>query len=154
MSIEKTGAGSPEKEPRIIIAELEKSFQEWLKENPEQGEKIKSELLGIAGQSESELNSDGMTIIKIPAGELSIFGTFCGTKDNKAFGENVLNFLKTKEIEFVVAVSDKDVPKISSAIMKINQEDGEALSEMIDENQGSLRCDTTKIEGWSAFESE
>jgi len=148
------GAGSPEKEPRAIIAELEKSFQEWLKEEPEQAEKIKAGLLGIAGQSEAELNADEMIIIKVPVSELSIFGTFCGTKGNKAFGENVLNFLKTKEVEFVVAVSDKNVPKITSAIMKINQEDGEALSEMVDENQGSLRCDTTAIEGWAAFESE
>ena len=148
------GSGSPEKEPKVIIAELEKSFQKWIEEEPEQAGKIKSELLSIAGQSEVELNNDGMVIVKIPAGELSIFGTFCGTKDNKAFGENALNFLKTKEVEFVVAISDKDVPKITSAIIKLGQEDGEALSAIIDENQGSLRCDTTKIEGWSAFESE
>lgn len=154
MGIEQMGAGSPEKEPKVIIAELEKSFQEWLKEEPEQAEEIKSGLLGIAGQSEAELNADGMIIIKVPTSELSIFGTFCGTKGNKAFGENVLNFLKTKEVEFVVAVSDKNVPKITSAIMKINQEDGEVLSEMIVKNQGSFRCDTTGIEGWAAFESE
>lgn len=148
------GGGSPEKEPKIIIAELKESFKDWLKKDPEQGAEIKSELLSIAGQSESELNNDGMVIVKVPAGELSIFSTFCGTKGNKAFDENVLNFLKDKEVEFVVAISDEEVPKITSAVIKISQEDGETLSEMISENEGSLRYDKTKIEGWSAFESE
>ncbi len=54
----------------------------------------------------------------------------------------------------MVAISDKETPEITSAIMKIGEEDGETLSEMISENEGSLRCDKTKIKGWSAFESE
>ncbi len=53
-----------------------------------------------------------------------------------------------------MAVSDKETPKILSAIMKINQEDGETLSEMIMENGGSLNRDYSKIEAWSTFESE
>jgi len=124
MNIEQMGAGSPEKEPKVIIAEFEKSFQKWLKEEPEQAKKIKAGLLHIAGQSEAELSTDEMVIIKVSISELSIFGTYCGTKGNKAFGENVLNLLKDKGVEFVVAISDKEVPKMTSAIMKINQEDG------------------------------
>ena len=154
MSIEKMGGASPEKEPKIIIAELEKSFQDWLKENPDLAEKVKSELISIYGYDEIEMNDEDMAIIKVPLGELSIFGTFAGRSDNKAFSGKVLDFLKDKEIEFVVAISDKEVPEITSAIMKINQEDGETLSEMISKNGGSLRCDTSKIERWSTFESE
>lgn len=154
MSIEHVGVGSPEKEPKIIIAQCEKSFQDWLKNEPKEAEKIKSEILNITGQSEVELSDDDMAIIKIPTDELSIFGTFCGAKGNKAFSENVLNFLKNKAVKFVVAVSDKDAPKITTMIMKINQKDGKVLSKMINKNHGSLRCDITAIEGWSVFESE
>ena len=154
MSIEQVGAGSPEKNPKIIIAELEKSYQDWLKENPDLARKVKNELVKISGQAEAEMSDEGLAIVKIPIGKLSIFGTFCGTRGNQAFGEKALNFLNGKEIEFVVAISDKEEPKITSAIMKISREDGETLSEMIAENEGSLRCEAARIEGWSAFESE
>lgn len=154
MNIEKMGNGSLEKEPKKIIAELEKSFQDWLKENPDLAEKVKSELIGIYGYDETEMSDEGMAIIKVPPEELSIFGTFAGRIDNKAFSGKVLDFLKNKEIEFVVAISDKEEPKITSAIMKINQKDGKKFSKMISENGGSLRCDTSKVKGWSIFESE
>jgi len=154
MSTEKMDSGSDKKEPKIIIAELEQSFQDWLKENPDLAEKIKGELMSIYGYDEAEMSAEGMAIIKVPLGQLSIFSTFCGTSGNKAFGENVVNFLKDKEIEFVVAISDKEVPNITSAMININREDGEALSEMIGENNGSLRCDSSKNERWSTFESE
>jgi len=143
-----------EKDPKILIAELEKSFQDWIGENPDLAGKVKKDLIGIFGYDESEISTDGLAIIKAPIEKLSIFGTSCGTVGNKAFDRNVLNFFKTKGVEFIVAISNREEPSIYFAVIKVNEKDGEKLSDMIAENDGSLRCDTSSIDGWSTFESE
>jgi hypothetical protein len=143
-----------EQNPQSIIASLEKSFQDWLQENPDLVGGLKKELIKIYGYDEADMNSDGLAIIKIPVTELSIFSTFAGRNDNKAFSGTALDFLRDKDVEFVVAISDKENPKIVSAIMKINIENGEIFSDKVSENGGSLRCERSKIVGWSTFESE
>ncbi len=87
MNIEKMGGGSTEKEPKIIIAELEKSFQDWLKENSDLAKQIKDGLIHIFGYDEAEMSNEGMAIIKVPLGKLSIFSTSCGMADNKPFNK-------------------------------------------------------------------
>jgi hypothetical protein len=144
----------PDKNSVQTIKELQQSFHDWLKECPELAEKVKAELLSIAGYDEKTLSNDGWVIIKAPIDQLPAFGTFCGSKNNKAFSKNVLDFLRDKKVEFVLALTDGKDPRISSAIIELGYEDGEALGEMISINGGSLRSEKSRIEGWSTFESE
>jgi hypothetical protein len=148
------GGMAPEKNPEQIINELQKSFQDWLKEKPELAEKVKAELLGIAGYDENTLSDEGWVIIKASIDQLSTFGTFCGSKNNNVFNKNVLDFLRDKKVEFVVALTDEKELKLSSAVIEISNEDGETLSEMISENGGSFRSDNSRIANWSTFESD
>jgi len=80
------GGITPEENPEQIINELQQLFQDWVKENPELAEKVKAELLDIAGYDKETLSDDGWAIIKAPINQLPAFGTFCGSENNKAFG--------------------------------------------------------------------
>ncbi len=88
--------------------------------------------------------------------ELVAFGTRCGEIGNRSFTDKVVNFLKSKGVEFVVVVVDKELPEIASLAAPLNFDNGDAdeFSEMIAENGGSLRPDPSRAEGWSNFESE
>ena len=157
MSIEQGPAG-PEKTIEEKISEFRNNFESWLKENPDVAKQLKKELLEMAGVEESELIDPEMDfdlgLIKVPATELSIFGTACGTKSNKPFSGKVINFLQSKGIEFIVGLGKNKEPIISSAAINISAEDAERFSKMVDNNKGSLRADNSKVNGWSVFESE
>ena len=157
MSIEQ-GPTGPEKTIEEKISEFRNNFESWLKENPDVAKQIKKELLEAAGVEESELIDPemgfDMGLIKVPATELSIFGTTCGTKSNKAFSGEVINFLQSKGVEFIIGLGENKEPIISSAAINISAGDAESFSEMIDNNKGSLRADNSKVSGWSVFESE
>ncbi len=156
MPIEKGPTG--EKTHEELLLEFKKDFEDWLKMNPEIAQELKQELLEMAGIEENELVDKEMGfdlgVIKIPVEQLSIFGTSCGDVGNKAFSQEVIDFLKSKKAEFIIGLSDNKEPKISSAAMQINEKDGEKLEKLIDKNKGSLRAEASRVEGWSVFESE
>ena len=147
------GGITPEN-PEQTIRDLQRSFQDWLNENPELAKKVKAELISIAGYDETELAEDGWVIIKAPIDQLPTFSTFCGSKNNKAFDKKVLDFLRNKKVEFIVALTAKKELKISSGVIEINEKDGKTLAQLISKNGGSFRNDKSRINGWSTFESE
>lgn len=157
MSIEQ-GPTGPEKTIEEKISEFKNNFENWLNENPDVAKQLKKELLEMAGVEEGELVDPemgfDMALIKVPATELSIFGTTCGTKGNKVFSREVIDFLQSKGIEFIIGLGENKEPTISSAAINISAEDAEAFSEMVDNNKGSLRANSSKVSGWSVFESE
>ena len=157
MSSEQDPTGS-EKIIEEKILEFKNNFENWQNENPDVAKQLKKELLEMAGIEESELVDPemgfDMALIKVPATELSIFGTICGTKGNRAFSKEVIDFLQSKGIEFIIGLGENKEPIISSAAVNISARDAKALSEMVSSNKGSLRADSSKVSGWSVFESE
>ncbi len=157
MSLEQ-GPKGPEKNLGEKIAEFKSSFEGWLKENSEIAQQLKKELLERAGVEESELVDPeagfDMGLLKIPVGELPIFGTACGTRGNKPFSRKVVDFLQLKEVHFTVALGENEKPTIFSVAVNISGEDAEQFEEMITSGQGSLRGETSRVGGWSVFESE
>ena len=157
MSIEQ-GPNGPEKTIEAKISEFKNNFESWLNENPDVAKQLKKELLEMAGVEENELVDPemgfDMALIKVPASELSIFGTTCGTKGNKAFSKEVLDFLQSKGIEFIIGLGENKEPVISSTAINFSEEDAEKFSEMVGNNKGSLRAENSKVSGWSVFESE
>lgn len=157
MSIEQ-GPNGPEKTIGEKISEFKNNFESWLNENPNVAKQLKIELLEMAGVEESELVDPeigfDMALIKVPASELIIFGTTCGTKGNKAFSKEVVDFLQSKGVEFIIGLGENKEPIISSAAINISAEDAEKFSEMVGNNKGVLRAENSKVNRWSVFESE
>lgn len=112
----------------------------------------------IAGIEESELIDTemgfDMGLIKVPVTELSAFGTACGTKNNKAFSKEVIDFLQSGGIEFIIGIGENKEPVISSTAVHISGEEAENFSEMINKNEGSFTSEDSKVGGWSVFGSE
>lgn len=158
MSIEQ-GPEEPEKTIEEKIEGFKGDFESWLNENPDIAQQLKNDVLSMTGVEENELvdpemNFD-MSLQKIPVSELSIYGTYCGHEvDNKCFPKKVIDFLQSKNTEFIICIGDNKEPKISSAAINISGKDADKFEKMIDKNQGSLRADNSKIDGWSIFESE
>ena len=93
-------------------------------------------------------------LIKVPLDELSVFGTSCGEVGNKAFTKKVVDFLRSKGVEFIVGLGANKEPIISSVAINISEKDAVKFGNMIGKNKGSLRADHSKISEWSVFESE
>ncbi len=140
------------------IAGFKNAFELWLQENPVVAQQLKHELLTMAGVEENELTDPEMGfdlgLIKVPASELSIFSTSCGTKGNKPFSQDVLELLQSKGIEFVIGLGENNVPVISSAAINLSEPDAEQLSKLVEDNHGSLQANSSEVSGWSIFESE
>lgn len=149
---------SPEKTIIEKIASFQNSFTLWLHENPAIAQQLKNELLAMAGVEEKELVDPEMGfdlgLIKVPASELSIFSTSCGTKGNKPFSQDVLELLQSKGVEFIIGLGDNNAPIISSAAINLSESDAEQFSGLVENNHGSLQANSSKVSGWSVFESE
>jgi len=147
-----------EKTPEEIIQGFKDDFEKYLSENPELAQKLKQEILSMAGVGESEMVNPQMNydfgIIKVPVAELIRFGTACGEIDNKAFSKKVVDFLIGESVEFIIALSSNKNFTIGSAAIQMNQKGGRKLEAMIEKNDGSLRCDSSPIRGWTVYESE
>jgi hypothetical protein len=140
------------------LLDFKTSFITWLKDNSEIGREIQSEILEAAGIEEDEMIEPMLgfdfAFMKIPVQELGIFGTDCGGKGNKPFTKEVISFLQSRKIEFIIVLSENKRPIISAVAIHLNEKDGEVLSDQVKINEGSLRCEPSKIQGWSIFESE
>jgi len=151
-----------EKTPEEIIKEFGNDFEKYLQENPDIAKKIMQDLLTMAGVSESELDKEIMkdegyyyVVIKVPIDRLDIFGTSCGNVGNRPFTKEVIDFLKSKKVEFIIALSFNDEPKICSAAIQIDEKSGRRLEKMVNNNKGSLRGDSSnQVSGWIIYESE
>lgn len=149
-----SGPGKPEKTIAEHISGFKHDFEQWLQENPALAQQLKQELLSMAGLEEGELTRFNLDFLKIPASELTVFGTVCGKVGNKAFTKEVVDFLQSKGVGFILGLGDNLEPKISSAVINMSGRDARKFSAMIDKNDGSLRADSSRVNGWSAFESE
>ena len=136
------------------ISQFKNDFETWLSENLDIAKQLKKELLETAGVEEDELADSEMALVKVPVGELSIFGTMCGTKGNKALSGFAIDFLRSKGVEFIIGLGEDKEPLISSAAINISGEDAEKFSETVNSGKGSLRPENSKVSGWSVFESE
>jgi len=150
-----------EKTPEEIIKEFKDDFEKYLKENPNVASKLKKEILSMAGVEENELVDEDMGfdfgVVKIPVEKLTLFGTSCGVVGNKAFTEKIVDFLKSLNVRFIIGLSRNREFKISSAAIPITKKNGREFEEMIynqRENQGVLRCDSSRVRGWTKYESE
>lgn len=112
----------------------------------------------MSGVEKDELINPEMgfdfALIKIPLSELPIFGTFAGTKDNNPFTSEAIDFLKSKNIEFIIGLGENKNPILSSAAINISLEEATDFLEIISINKGSLRPEKSKVNGWSIFETE
>lgn len=105
---------------------------------------------------ESEIGND-FHFFKIPLDKLSNFRTECGNSIKSTnFSEEVLNFLKSKNIKFIIALVSfyGDYQICSAIINNINREDANTFSLLINEAGGSLRPDSASVKDWTSFESE
>jgi len=158
MTIEQPSHGQDKRPTKEKIDEFGESFQDWLKQDPEINERLKVELLQVAGVSENELVDSNMgfdmSLVKVPVGELSVFGTATGKSGNKAFSGEAVGFLSSKNVEYIVGVGENNEPIICSAAINISDEDAARLTEIIEQEGGSLRADSSQVSGWSIFECE
>jgi len=115
-------------------------------------DELGTQLLSTAGISQWDVDNSGFALTAIELDALGLTGTACGTVGNAPFKLGVLNMLAAAGVEFVVAVLDKQL-RICSMAAKLSAEDAEKLSDMIEENGGSLRADTGP-DNWVTFESE
>ena len=147
-----------EKTPEETIKEFKDDFEKYLKENPDVASELKREVLSMAGVAENELVNEDMGfdfgVVKIPIDKLTLFGTSCGVVGNKAFTEKVVTFLKSLKVEFIIGLSGNKEFKISSVAIPISTKNGHKFEKMIEGNKGVLRCDSSKVRGWTVYESE
>jgi len=62
--------------------------------------------------------------------------------------------LKSKKVKFILAVSERKEFKISSAAIPIDEKNRVKLERMIYKNEGSLRCGSSTVKGWTTCVSE
>lgn len=115
-------------------------------------DELGTQLLRTAGISQRDVDNGEFALTAIELDALGLTGTACGTVGNTPFDLATLNLLKSAGVDFVVAVLDSQL-RICSMAAKLDAEDAEKLSDMIEENGGSLRADTGP-DGWVTFESE
>lgn len=154
MSIEQ-GPNESEKSFEEKIIDFKGSFEGL---DPKLAGQLKEELLEMAGLKESELADPqagfDLGLMKIPVNELSSFSTACGTKGNKPFSAQAIDFLRARDVDFIVALGENREPLLSSAAINLIREDAEKFEEIINSGLGSLRAEKSRLTGWSVFESE
>ena len=147
----------------VSIKEFKKLFRAWQQENQKIAITLKGEMLRAAGLEELgggeiiyewDKSVADYSLVKIPLEKLSFFGTACGSTGNRPFSQKVLDFLKSKGFDFILATVEDKTLEISSAAIHATEKSGVKLEKMIEENAGSLRCDGSKVGGWTVYESE
>lgn len=150
----------PEKErsPKETIAEFKNAFEKFLQTNPEIALELQREVIETAGLEDGELIDEEMgfdfSVVKIPVEKLLSFGTMCGEVGNKAFSKAVVDYLKSLKVDFIIALSDNKEFTISSAVIPISEKNGPKLERLIEKSNGSFRCDSSQLPGWTTYESE
>lgn len=142
-----------EKEP-VNLDALAKGFVEYTETYPVEGGKIKKEILDAAGLTEGELADEDAILVRIPLTLIPDFGTFCGRIKNSPFSDKAVELLKSGGLDFVLAVSNATNPEIRSMAAKMSEKKSAELSEEISQGGGSLRPDSSEVEGYIVFESE
>ena len=144
--------------PETIIQGFKDDFQRFLKENPDVVEVLKKDILAAGGLSEMELIDEEMGydfgLVKVPVEALDSFGTSCGYVDNTALSGEARDFLRARGVEFILGVCNNKTFVLGAAAIKIGQRDGVRLERIIEKNHGSFRRDSSKVDGWTIYESE
>lgn len=98
---------------------------------------------------------------RIPVDGLKDYSTVCGTNPNAPFTSEVITFIKANSgKDFVVAEVYNGTKEIASLAVhwkgseKTRLSHTDAFSDMISDNEGSLRADQCFEEGWDTYESE
>jgi len=106
-------------------------------------------------KGQTTLASDrDFALAKISIDQLPFFSTQCGSIPNKPFKPKVLELLKIHRVNYVVAIIDQHEPEIISLIAPLKRKAGVRLEDLVCKNNGSLRWDSSQVDGWSVFESE
>jgi len=145
-----------------LLSELKQSLEDWSKGDPELAEKVKSELIDWSGLEDPSLFDEEerqyFNVVRIPVELLDRFGIAYGTKayekrDKEVFSAKIIDFLKSKGIDSIIAVVDSRDLDIHDAMASISRDDGIKMDDMLDKKGWSWNCNKSDIEGWSRFES-
>lgn len=94
--------------------------------------------------------------VLIYTSDLFGFGTATGTVGNKCFDADVINYLKEKNVDYIVSSIFLNEPyELSHCLISFEtEEDCEIFSEMIEEKKGSLTFNSDRIDNYWFFEAE
>jgi len=123
-----------------------------LSSNIEISEEIGRALIRHARIRQDDVDSGPYEIIAIEFDALSLAATAFGRIPNKPFNLDAIEILARGNARFVVAVVDEQL-RICAMGARLDRENAVKLSDVIDENDGSL-IPFEIIDGWCIFESK
>ena len=138
-------------------------YYQTRKEEVENFETLENELYHISGIQRNEPHS--ILLIKNDSYNLDYFGSACGHVGNKIFSnKEIQEFLKKysrgKEILGIIYEPNSDdtyknqtIP-LSSVALPLIESDGRVFEHLTEREGGSFRCEPSKVDGWTIYESE
>jgi len=109
-------------------------------------------LLNFSGFAiEDDLNDFDYALAKIPVDSLKDIHTVCGST---GFNDKIVKFLKSLKVEFIIALCDTNTGFIGCFVIELYSESALILEKIFEDENISMRYDSTNKEGWSFFENE
>lgn len=122
---------------------------------------LEGELYSMAGIKPTEPHA--FVLMDMDSPYLHHVGSSCGCVGNKIFqNTEIINFLKERGVEYILGMiyepkdmdfSDNSIT-VDSIALPIPYAEGYKFERLVERKNGSFRCESSKVKGWTVYESE